>query len=224
MLSKHEKSCLFKVPIFNHLNENEQADISNLIRVKRLLKGDFLYHMGDTGAALYVVHQGKIKIARYNDDGNEQVIRILNPGDFLGEELLFTNIKANNFAVSLEDSAVCMLEGSKLKEYIMDKPQIGIRMLSELSTRLSESDNKIESYNLDLSEKRIVASILKLSKGNHIFTLPFSKSDWASILGMSSETLSRNLAELKKSNLIELEGQRTIKIINHDNLKRFANE
>lgn len=77
MLSKHEKSCLFKVPIFNHLNENEQVDISNLIRVKRLLKGDFLYHMGDTGAALYVVHQGKIKIARYNDDGLDKTVEQL---------------------------------------------------------------------------------------------------------------------------------------------------
>lgn len=212
------KSCLFKVPIFSHLNLDEQNEISMLATVRKLSKGEVLYNMGDVGSSLFVVHKGKIKISRHNEEGNEQVIRILNSGDFLGEELLFLNTHTENFAVAIDDSAICVLEGTKLKKHILDKPQIGIRIISELSQRLSETESKLESYNLDLTEKRIVTSILELSLDSHQLKLPYSKADWASMLGMTPETLSRKLAKLKNQNLIELDGQRVIKIRNKKKL------
>lgn len=105
-------SCLFKVPIFSHLTEDEQKGIVELVKVKKLKKGETLYNAGDQGSFLYVVHEGKVKISRYTEEGNEQVLRVLSTGDFAGEQALFTNNLASDFAITLEDSMVCVLDGS----------------------------------------------------------------------------------------------------------------
>ncbi|MFA5692845.1 MAG: Crp/Fnr family transcriptional regulator [Acholeplasmataceae bacterium] len=203
-------SCLFKVPIFSHLTEEEQKGIVELVRVKKLKKGETLYNAGDEGSFLYVVHEGKVKISRYTEEGNEQVLRVLSTGDFAGDQALFTNNLADDFAITLEDSMVCVLDGAELKKHMIKKPEISVRIISELSKRLSESETKLESYNLDSVGKRVAQSILKLSQGSNTFDLPISKLDWASILGMSSETLSRKLSQFKKDGLIDLKGQRGI--------------
>jgi len=211
-------SCLFKVPIFSHLTEEEQKGIVELVKVKKLKKGETLYNAGDEGSFLYVVHEGKVKISRYTEEGNEQVVRVLSTGDFAGEQALFTNNLASDFAITLEDSMVCVLDGSELKKHMIEKPEISVRIISELSKRLSESETKLESYNLDSVGKRVAQSIIKNSNGRSSFELPISKLVWASILGMSSETLSRKLSQFKKSGLIDLKGQRQITILDEGKL------
>lgn len=215
-------SCLFKVPIFSHLTEDEQKGIVELVKVKKLKKGETLYNAGDRGSFLYVVHEGKAKISRYTEEGNEQVVRVLSTGDFAGEQALFTNNLASDFAITLEDSMVCVLDGSELKKHMIEKPEISVRIISELSKRLSESEIKLESYNLDSVGKRVAQSIIKNSNGRSSFELPISKLDWASILGMSSETLSRKLSQFKRSGLIDLKGQRKITILDEGKLNEIS--
>lgn len=215
-------SCLFKVPIFSHLTEDEQKGIVELVKVKKLKKGETLYNAGDQGSFLYVVHEGKVKISRYTEEGNEQVLRVLSTGDFAGEQALFTNNLASDFAITLEDSMVCVLDGSELKKHMIEKPEISVRIISELSKRLSESETKLESYNLDSVGKRVAQSIIKNSNGRSSFELPISKLVWASILGMSSETLSRKLSQFKKSGLIDLKGQRQITILDEGKLNEIS--
>lgn len=221
MKKENYASCLFKVPIFSHLNEEEQLGIVKLVNVRNLKKGESLYYAGEQSTSLYVVHEGKIKVSRYNEEGNEQVVRILSSGDFLGEQALFSNQEATDFAISLEDSKVCILDGNAFKGHMVEAPEIAVRIINELSQRLSEAEEKLESYNLESVEKRVSQSIIKLSQGKLHFKLPISKADWASMLGMSSETLSRKLGEFKKQGLIFLKGQRNIEIINKGALEEI---
>ena len=214
----HYANCLFKVPIFRHLNEEEKAGITELISVKTFKKGDAIYNAGEKSSFLYVVHQGSVKVSRYNEDGMEQVVRVLNSGDFAGERALFTNRLADDYAISLEDSMVCVLDGHKLRAHMTDKPEISIQIINELANRLSDTENKLEQQNLTSVEKRMAVSIIELSNGKSSFTLPISKLDWASMLGTTSETLSRRLRDLKDKGIIELKGQRGIEIINFNKL------
>lgn len=215
---KNTTSCLFKVPIFSHLNVEDQEGIRKLIKVRKLAKGETLYNAGQPNQNLYVVHGGQIKISRYNESGNEQVVRILTSGDFTGEQALFTNAYEENFAISLEETTLCVLDGNELKKYMIEYPTISIKIISELSNRLLSTENKLEEFNLSSVEKRLSKSIIDLSNGNNKFKLPISKLDWASMLGMSSETLSRKLREFKEMNIINLEGQRGIIILDKEYL------
>lgn len=70
-------------------------------------KGEIIYHSGDTEKKLYVIHIGRVKITKMSDTGKEQIIRIIGPGDFLGELSLFVQAPLNNTAEALETTRVC---------------------------------------------------------------------------------------------------------------------
>ncbi len=214
-------SCLQKVPIFSHLSEFDQQKIVDLIKVRKTKKNETIYNAGQPNPYLYVLHEGKIKISRYNENGNEQVIRVLLPGDFVGQNALFNNKLSNDFAISIENSVLCVLSGEELKKHMEKHPNISMQIISELTKRLTDAENKMEQFNLSSVEQRLAKSILDLSKGNHSFTLPISKINWASLLGMSSETLSRKLRDFKENNIIELKGQRGITILSKNYLQNL---
>lgn len=215
-------SCLAKVPIFSHLSSENQAGIVQLIHVKKAQKEEIIYNAGQKNSSLYVLHSGSVKISRYNENGEEQVVRVLMPGDFIGEHSLFEDKVSEHFAISTENSVLCVLSGSQLKKHISQHPEIAFRIINELNNRLLSAESKMEQFNLSSAEKRIATSILDLSKGASSFELPFSKQNWASLLGMSQETLSRKLGELKQNNVVKLTGQRGIKILDKTYLKNIT--
>ena len=65
-------------------------------------KGEMIYMAGDEVKKLYVIHKGKVKISRLSDTGKEQVIRVLGPGQFMGELSLFSPHPLTDNAEALE--------------------------------------------------------------------------------------------------------------------------
>ncbi len=71
---------------------------------------------GDKGEKLYVIHSGKVKISRFTSSGKEQVIRILGPGEFMGELSLFSSATMTDNGEALEDTTMCIIGGSDFKK------------------------------------------------------------------------------------------------------------
>ncbi len=94
---------------------------------------------GDKAEKLYIINEGRVKIPRLSEGGKEQIIRILGPGDFMGELFLFSNSIHNNNAQALEHTVVCMIDGSKIKKIIEEHPCISIKILEELSKKLEKA-------------------------------------------------------------------------------------
>ena len=79
----HGHVCARNVPIFASLGLDELVEINNLIRSVEYEKGELLFSQGDTGTNLYIVRNGRIKLYTVSADGRQQILRILEPGDFL---------------------------------------------------------------------------------------------------------------------------------------------
>ncbi|HWQ31197.1 MAG TPA: Crp/Fnr family transcriptional regulator [Negativicutes bacterium] len=187
-------------------------------------KGEIIYHSGDTEKKLYVIHTGRVKITKMSESGKEQIIRIVGPGDFLGELSLFVQAPLNNSAEALETTRVCVIDGTKLKEMITRNPGIAAKILQELSRRLLKAENLIESLGLQDVEQRVASMLLDMSEGKAELQLQISKKDLAAHIGISQETLSRKLSQLEEQGLIEQTGQRKIRILDRDSLKAMSKD
>lgn len=75
-------ACIRLVPIFNHLEEGSMDRIAGKAHTKHYQKGEFLFRSQEKDDALYIVNRGKVRIYRLSDSGKEQLVRILNPGNF----------------------------------------------------------------------------------------------------------------------------------------------
>ncbi|NMA61457.1 MAG: Crp/Fnr family transcriptional regulator [Firmicutes bacterium] len=212
-------TCIELVPIFQSLTTEEMWEIAQITQEITVKKGEQIYAMDDQVDSLFVIHSGLVKIYRLSDTGKEQVIRVLRPGDFLGELALFSHSPMGDYGEALETSTMCVIEGAKLKGLMGKYPTIAFKILEELSQRLEKTEQLLEDISLHSVERRLAQTLLDLSAGTNQIELEMSKRDLASQMGMTQETLSRKLSAFQEAGLIEQFGHRRILIVNRKGLE-----
>lgn len=217
-MEREGKNCVELVPIFSNLNREEMMEIAKITSDRVYEKGAMIYMAGDKGEKLYVIHRGKVKISRLSDTGKEHVIRVLGPGEFMGELTLFNQTSLTDNAEALEGTIVCIISGKEMRGLMLKYPDIAFKVLKELSQRLEKAENLIENISLHGVERRLADTLLNMSDSEGIITLKMSRKDLASHLGMSRETLSRKLTYFRDKGLVQLVGHRKIIILDENGL------
>lgn len=200
-------SCLAKVSIFSQLTSDEQAHIHEFIRPKSYKKGEYVQLAGDYSPQLLILNRGEVKLSRSSLEGDEQIIRTLLPGDYIGDMAVFTNSPADYDALALADSSFCTLSSDDLHALLRTYPELGIKIIADLSRKLNQAEAKIESLTLQNADDRLLQALFDYADGKDSFTLHTSKKDLASQIGIRPETLSRSLKLLQKQGKITVNGK-----------------
>lgn len=208
------------MPIFNHLEQEQMNEVMQAVQSVSFNRGEILFHAGNESDSLYIVNSGQVKIYRLSELGKEQLIRLLNPGDFTGELALFKATVLENYAEAIVDSQICIINRHDLQALLVKYPTISLKILNEFANRLANSEKQTASIVSEKVETRIALFLAEQAKGNtgEIIELPMSKKDVASYLGTTPETLSRRLAGFEADGIIKQQGQRKIKINDLDRL------
>lgn len=226
-MSEHEcgceghQSCVFQVPIFNHLEAGQMAEISEAIQSESYRKGEFIYRAGDQSDSLYIVKSGKIRIYRLSESGKEQLVRFLSPGDFTGELALFSESVHESYAEAVMNTELCLITRTDLQKFLLKFPSISLKILAEFSNRLEKSEKQTTRVSTEKVETRLalfIAECIDREKSSMEFVLPMSKRDLASFLGTTPETISRKLADFEEAGYIRQKPQRKIEVLDLDEL------
>lgn len=217
------KACIQLVPIFNHLEDEQMDEIMQTTQSVSFKKGSMVYRAEEESDTLYIVNKGRIRIYRLAESGKEQVVRILEPGDFTGEMALFSpeNTKHESYAEAMVDTKICQIRRSDLQEYLLKYPSISLKILNELSQRLEKSEEQTTRFATEKVETRLalfLAECLGSETDTTEFVLPMTKKDLASYLGTTPETISRKLSDLEDSGLIKQKPKKKIQVLNLDGL------
>ncbi|HCX62288.1 MAG TPA: Crp/Fnr family transcriptional regulator [Clostridiales bacterium] len=212
--------CIDNVPIFRDLLPDEKESIMNSSNQKRFKKGEIIFTPGDSFDDLFVVNKGMVKISKVSSLGKEQILRILKPGDFMGELALFSKSILNNTAEALEQTEICIIQGNKIRQLLIQNPEMAIKFLQKYTERIEETEELIEQIGLRDVEQRIANYLFIEIENNQIInnngkyeiTLPVSKGDLAALIGTTQETLSRKLSLFQDNGWINLKGQRIIEV------------
>lgn len=215
------KLCVEVVPIFNSLTYEEKLDLLKFANHKQFKKGEMIYKPDDKQEYLFIVHHGKIKISRYSYDGKEQIIRIVEKGEFIGELSIFSNERLTDYAIALEDTNICMLKGEVIKDYIERKPSISLKIIEQLSKRLDMMEELIAGLSLHSVEWRLARYLLKMKDEHNVVILNTTKGNFASQLGMSQETLSRKLSLFQENKYIKMITSKKIAVLNINALENI---
>ena len=218
--------CVSRVPIFQGLTREEQLRVAEFVRPVHVAKGETVYSPGQSVSRLLVMHSGQLKVSHAAANGQEQILRTVTDGDVVGERAFLTGHLPNNLVVALEDNRMCVFDHTDLSALLRDYPDVGLRMLRTLSDRLASVERLLAAITSSDVSARIAAYLLDLPgsirDGVPTVWLPLAKYEIASYLGTTPETLSRRLAALSASGVIELHGRRDVTILDIDGLERVA--
>ena len=165
-----------------------------------------------------IVHRGWVKIYRLAESGREQLIRVLGPGDFIGEMTFISASETDHFAVTLEDSQICNLHHEDIRSFLLRYPTIAYKMLETVTGRLEQTERLVSSLTGEDAERRIASFLLELAArdGKDTVELPVSKKDLASYLGTTPETVSRRLTAFEGKGWIRQGAKGRIEILDRE--------
>ncbi|MEE2677684.1 MAG: Crp/Fnr family transcriptional regulator [Myxococcota bacterium] len=115
---------------------------------RSLEPGEAVFDQGDPGDHLYVIRAGEIELVREGDRGERTVAR-LGPGDFFGELSLVAGQPYSTRALAVSATRVLALDRETLEALCVDQPEIAIRMVRVLVSRLIEAERRLALLGAD---------------------------------------------------------------------------
>ncbi len=140
------KEFLAKIPIFKFLPEEDHVSLVSLWRIKEIKAGEVLFRKGEPGSSMYVIEEGEIEILLPVDPPvNEVQLSVLKEGEFFGELSLFTDTPRTATARALVPTRLVEMQRGDFITFVMERPSVGISMLSEMAKRLILTNELITS-------------------------------------------------------------------------------
>lgn len=202
--------CVARVPLFARLSPAQQEEVARYARPALAERGEPVVAAGQAAAQLFVVHEGSVKVSKASRDGRETTLRVLGPGDVLGEVWFLTGGRPDLDAVALQPTRVCVFDHARLSELLGRFPEVGAVMLRTMAEQLRSAERMLAARALADVGARVAAYLLDLpavfEDGRATVALPMAKKEVATLLGTSPETLSRRLAAFERQGLIRVRG------------------
>lgn len=212
-----ETDIIRKIPIFSDLEPEELKEVSNIYIPRKYKKGQIIFFEGDPGEAVYFVKEGKIKIYKSDPEGREYILHIFGPGNIFAETVLLGGEPYPANAEAVEDSVVGVIKNSDLEMLLKKNTDIAFKIIKVLSKRLRDSQENIKNLVFRDTYDRTACALHKMSLEHGIKTpqgieveMPITRSELASIVGTSRETVTRMLSEMKRKGIIDMDRQKII--------------
>jgi len=214
-------NCGFRSSVFASLNEGQLEKLTNGKTFNLAKKGSTICKQGEEIKSFIFLRVGLAKLVRNTPDGREQIVGIATPNDFVGLLSLFSSKKYQYSIIAIEDSEYCSVDYTMVMDLIRSNGTFAQSLLEKIS---HVSDVLINTrLDLDLRQLRgrvafIICYFANEVYGSTKFNLPISRKEIAELIDMRVENVVRILSELRRDNIIRIEGT-TIEIVEPDKLR-----
>ncbi len=199
------------------LDPAERAQLAAMGRHRDFRRGQTVMAAGDDNIACATLVSGALKISSIDAEGQEQILSVVHPAGFVGE--MFAPV-AHHTIVALTDSQLCLFTRSDYEAAVARFPALSAALLRRSSEELLEARTLLDLKGRRSARAKVAGLILAFAKSASdsschsaaTFELPLSRADIASLLGLTIETVSRQLSGLEKGGLIKRQGARGVEI------------
>ena len=174
-------------------------------------RGDHLFRPGHRSHALYAVRSGSLKSYCITEDGEEQVLGFILPGELTGMDGLSGGSYASA-SVALETSSVCELPFDQLNRLCNQLPGMHEQIMRIVGNEITADQHMLMLLGKRNAEERLASFILSLSSrykkrglSADEFNLPMSRQDIGNYLGLAIETVSRLFARFQDEGILAVD-------------------
>jgi len=186
-----------KFALFNNLTDEDFKLFHMPVEDIALPKRGTLFNAGDEAQSIFTLRTGLIKLVHYLPDGNQRVVRLVRPGGTIGLEAIVSDA-FNHHAEALQDSELCRIPIAVIEKLDRESPRLHKQVLNRWHQAVIESDNWLTHMSTGTARERVARLCLFLNdRETNLCQLP-SREDMGAMLGITTETTSRIIAEFKR--------------------------
>jgi CRP-like cAMP-binding protein len=225
-MSKCEQCIVRQFSALKTLGKEELLRMADCKTSYSIKKGELIFEEGEVTNGIYCVKDGVCKLSKLSSNGKDQIVKLVKPGELLGQRSMISDEPANLSAVALEDMEVCFIPKTEILQFFNQNNNFSMSVMKTICGDLKDADDHMVSLAQKSVKERLAATLIYLEEtfGNNAdgtLRLQLSREELAGMIGTATESCIRLLSELNKSNLIELIGKR-IKITDKNKLSRLA--
>lgn len=223
--SPEDMGALMAVPLFSNLPLDSLGRIVDRAAPRNFDDGHILFETGEAAEYFYVVLDGWVKLYRQQMSGKEVVINVFTRAECFAEAAMFMNDGYPASAEVIGHARLLAIHKDGVHREIRANPDAACAMIASISFRLKMAVGQIEHMKGLTGVQRVANFILSLSSshiGQDVIQLPYNKALIAGRLGMTPETFSRALAELRRIGVMTDENHRLV-VSDVEALSNFMN-
>lgn len=202
------------IRLFSDLSQTEMQEMERITRMEEVKKRQPLYLPGDPSHTVYLLKQGRIKIANTDSSGKEVTFEILEPGEIFGELEALEASPRTTQAEALDDALICAIRREDFDRYLSNHPNVTVKLTKLIGLRLRKIQSRVEDLVFRDVPSRLAHLLLELSKtegesdGSGIrLRARLTHQEMANLIGCSRETVSATLGLFREEGFIRVDGR-----------------
>lgn len=201
---------LSHINLLDELPEEELKKIDEVTVTAPIKKGTIILSPTQHMRSLFFLKKGQVRLYRISSTGKEFTVDLLSEGNIFGETSSFSLTEYNIYAETMIDSLVCTLTKDRFEELLRQNPDISLKLITILTSKLKEVYQITESIAYKDVKHRILLLFMQLSNRFGVRSgdwqtveVKITQHDIASMIGSSRETVSLLLGELEREQVIK---------------------
>ena len=198
-------------PMFAKLTDAQLDQLVAFGRVEQVKNNTPIFRKGDKGDQMMAVLKGHVRISTTGLDGRDLILNIIGAGELIGEIALLDGRERTADVTAVSDCELLVIDRRNFLPFMRENCDIAVQMIDVLCQRMRRSTEQLEdmvflTFPCRLA-RRIIAmanhSGLKDPKGRPS-TGRISQGDVASMIGMSRESVNKQLAAWSHEGIVEV--------------------
>jgi CRP-like cAMP-binding protein len=208
---------LRRITLFRGMTLSQLAVLNGLMRRQVLPAGARIVMTDQLTDTAYVIQNGIVRIVRAQSDGTELLLEFLGPGDVIAALTVGEAPDCAHSILPLDETHLLWIDRHAFERCIQTMPELSANLSGVMARRLQLANDRIEALaGLDV-RARIVRHLLLLARQYGEFLddptpdcvripLRLTQGDWARMVGASRVSVNHTMADLRRRNVLETQG------------------
>ena len=174
--------------------------------------GNEIYADGDLADCWYRVVSGTVRICKLLADGRRQIAQFCFAGDCFG----LPTVGARIVSAEAIDAVVVLRYPQRAADQLIDEnPRLARELYARTLRELVDAHRRALLLGRMAASERVASFLVEISQrqdGSHMVDLPMTRTDIADYLGLTLETVCRELSAFKRDGIIATAGSRPDRI------------
>jgi CRP/FNR family transcriptional regulator/CRP/FNR family cyclic AMP-dependent transcriptional regulator len=208
---------LERVPFLAALSDADRQWLAQRVRRRSYARGDIIFQKDDPGEALFIVESGSVRIHVTGAQGTDLTLAVMNPNDFFGDMSLLDGKPRSASASAVSDCQLIVLERDHFTELVRKRPDAALAVLARVTSRLRGSDQMASDLAFLDAAGRLARRLLEIAEQSGVqredgvlLNVRITQEELATMIGVTRESVNRNLSEFRRLGLIRNEGRKIV--------------
>lgn len=212
-----DRSLIADMPLFSGFDPGQLDSVLSGAKAARYPRGSAVFEQDGDAHSFFLLLHGRLRVVRLTPDGQQVVVRFVNPGDLFGIAKAIGRDTYPGTAIAVVDSIALLWPSALWPELVAAHPALAVNTVQTMGARIQEAHTRVIEMSTEEVERRVAHALVRLANqaGRKVedgieIAFPISRQDIAEMTGTTLHTVSRILSGWEQAGLVRSGRQRVV--------------